>query len=180
MLRVRDIMQRSVATVTPEMTIKELAQFWARHGISGAPVCELDGQVVGVVSATDLVRLTAEEALGPDPLEALEPALPPEEEEEEGEEASWYYFLAREAPALYGGLPTEVLSDLVEEVTVREIMTPVVFDIHPDATVSELARFLLRGKIHRALVMEEGELLGIVTAFDVLRVVEESPEFGGG
>lgn len=32
-------------------------------------------------------------------------------------------------------------------------------------------------KIHRALVMDRNELIGIVTAFDVLRVVAESPEF---
>lgn len=180
MLRVRDIMQRSVATVAPEMTIKELAKFWARHGISGAPVREAGGRVLGVVSSTDLVRLTAEETPYPDHERVREPDFPAEEEEEEGEEASWYYFLAREAPSLYTGVPTEVLADLVDEVTVRDIMTPVVFDIHPDASVAELARFLLRGKIHRALVMEDGELQGIVTAFDVLRVVAESPEFGGG
>jgi CBS domain-containing protein len=179
MLTVRDIMQKKVETVSPEMTIREVARFWARHGISGAPVTDVSGRVLGVVSSTDLVRLTAEEPAQPEHLEAVEPEFPPEEEEEEGEEASWYYFLSREAPSLYAGTPAEVLGELIDQVTVREIMTPVIFDVRPQATVAELAEFLLRGKIHRALVMNEGELVGIVTTFDVLRVVAEAPEFGG-
>lgn len=179
MLTVRDIMQQNVETVTPEMTIRELARFWARHGISGAPVTDDSGRVLGVVSSTDLVRLTAEEPEHPEHLEPRELEVPPEEAEEEGEEASWYYFLAREAPTLYAGTPAEILGELVDQVTVRDIMTPVIFDVRPDATVAELAEFLLRGKIHRALVMDEGELVGIVTSFDVLRVVAGTPEFGG-
>jgi CBS domain-containing protein len=175
---VRDVMQTNVETVSPEMTIRELARFWARHGISGAPVADASGRILGVVSSTDLVRLTAEEPGHPSSFEARELMVPPEEAEEEGEEASWYYFLAREAPTLYAGAPVEALGELVDEMTVRDIMTPVVFDIRPDAPVAELARFLLRGKIHRALVMEGRELVGIVTTFDVLRVVAEAPLFG--
>lgn len=161
------------------MTIREVARFWARHGISGAPVTDDSGRVLGAVSSTDLVRLTAEEPAHPEHHEVAEPEFPPEEEEEEGEEASWYYFLSREAPSLYAGTPAEVLGELIDQVTVRDIMTPVIFDVRPQATVAELAEFLLRGKIHRALVMDEGELVGIVTTFDVLRMVAEAPEFGG-
>jgi CBS domain-containing protein len=178
MLTVRDIMQSRVETVSPEMTVRELARFWARHGISGAPVCDASGEVLGVISSTDLVRLTAEEPPLPGHLEQRELNYPPEEEEEEGEEASWYYYLAREAPSLYGGVPEEIPGELFDEVTVREIMTPMVFHVRPQATVAELAQFLLRGKIHRALVMEGRELVGIVTTFDVLRAVAEAPEFG--
>lgn len=177
MLTVQDIMQTEVATVAPEMTIRELAQFWNRHRISGAPVCDASGNVLGVVSATDLVRLAAEEPTPPDDLEPLDLALPPEEEEGEGEEAAWYYFLAREAPTLYTGAPVEIQEEVIDEVTVRDIMTPMIFHVSPQATVAELARFLLRGKIHRALVMAGNKLIGIVTAFDVLRVVAEAPEF---
>ena len=40
----------------------------------------------------------------------------------------------------------------------------------PDTTLIGLARYLLNAKIHRALVMEDDALLGIVTAFDVLNL----------
>jgi CBS domain-containing protein len=57
------------------------------------------------------------------------------------------------------------------EVLVDEIMTPVAFTVDPEMLVWELADFLVRGRIHRALVVEEGKLVGIVTAFDILRVM---------
>ena len=61
----------------------------------------------------------------------------------------------------------------MDQLSVSDIMTPVSFTIDGDATVTELASFLVRGKIHRALVVEGGQLAGIVTAVDVLRVVAE-------
>ncbi len=56
----------------------------------------------------------------------------------------------------------------------REIMTPANFYIHPDSDLRELAAFLLRGRIHRALVMEDDRLVGIVTTVDLLRTVAGS------
>jgi CBS domain-containing protein len=53
-------------------------------------------------------------------------------------------------------------------------MTPANFHIHPDRDLRELAAFLLRGRIHRALVMEDHRLLGIVTTVDLLRSMAES------
>lgn len=171
MVAVRDVMQTRVATASPEMTVRELARFWDEHGISGAPVCDVSGKVLGVVSATDLVRLAADEADITDDIDPLRPDFPPEEVEEDTEEAAWYYFLAREAPALYEGVPAGIPEAVFDEFTVRDIMTPAVLSVRPNATVPELARFLLRARIHRALVMEAGKLIGIVTAFDVLRAV---------
>jgi CBS domain-containing protein len=171
MITVRDIMNTDVATVSPEMTIRELARFWDERGISGAPVRDLSGKILGVVSATDLVRFAAELPGAADRIDAADPDFPPEEVEEEGDDASWYYFLAREAPDLYVGMRDGLPDEAYDEFTVRDIMTPVVFSVRPRTTLPELARFLLRARIHRALVMERGRLVGIVTTFDVLRAV---------
>jgi CBS domain-containing protein len=54
---------------------------------------------------------------------------------------------------------------------IADIMTTATFTVRPDATVRELADFLARGRIHRALVVEDGRLVGIVTAFDVVRAI---------
>jgi len=48
-------------------------------------------------------------------------------------------------------------------------MTPAAFSVGPEDSVSLVAKFLLQGRIHRALVVEEGRLRGIVTTFDPLR-----------
>ena len=58
-------------------------------------------------------------------------------------------------------------------------MTPAVFSVPSTTTVPELARLLLRGRIHRALVVDDGVLVGIVSAFDVLKAVAEAPEEEG-
>jgi CBS domain-containing protein len=50
----RDVMTRSVVSVTPEQTVDEVARLLTFHHISGAPVCHGD-QMVGVVSEADLI-----------------------------------------------------------------------------------------------------------------------------
>jgi two-component system response regulator NreC len=59
--------------------------------------------------------------------------------------------------------------------TVRDIMTPVAYSVGPGSTVEDAVDFLLRGRIHRALVVEDERLLGIVTPFDVLRALYGEP-----
>jgi CBS domain-containing protein len=54
---------------------------------------------------------------------------------------------------------------------VENIMTSANFHVEPGASLAELAEFLLKGRIHRALVMEDNTLLGIVTTVDVLRAI---------
>lgn len=48
---------------------------------------------------------------------------------------------------------------------------PARFNVRPSTTLANLARFLVSAKLHRALVMEEGRLKGIVTAFYLLRAI---------
>ena len=50
-------------------------------------------------------------------------------------------------------------------------MTPATVGVREEATLRELARFLLRAGIHRALVMEGGKLRGTATTMDVRRGV---------
>lgn len=52
--------------------------------------------------------------------------------------------------------------------TVREIMTPDVFGVSPDASLQELRRFFARTGVHRALVLDGGAIVGIVALSDVL------------
>ena len=49
-LKVRDIMQTAVVKVGPETTVRELAEVLAEHKISGVPVVDDEGRVIGVVS----------------------------------------------------------------------------------------------------------------------------------
>jgi CBS domain-containing protein len=55
-LPIRDIMTQAVVTVAPETPILEVAQLLLEHRIGGVPVVE-DGQVIGVITESDLFRL---------------------------------------------------------------------------------------------------------------------------
>ncbi len=178
MATVRDIMQTDVITIPPRASIRELIELLDRHGITGVPVVNETEALVGVVSMTDVLRLAREMADVP---EAVRWGL--------GAAAS-------EAPDTLAGHPLEgeffayyvtptggyvdvsdrirtLPDDLFEGYKVEDIMTPAPYSIAPEAPVSELAASLLKWKVHRALVADSGQLRGIVTTTDILRVLAE-------
>ncbi len=175
---VREIMRTELVTVGPDMSVHDLARVLADKGISGAPVVDVEGEVLGVVSMTDVIRLAASEAnirVAPEPLIAGQFSLEaPQEDEDEEEQDVVDYFQHIHAPPVTAGPAGDwaAESDL-DQYDVREIMTPANFHIHPDSDLRELAAFLLRGRIHRALVMENDRLVGIVTTVDLIRTMAE-------
>lgn len=145
-LTAKDIMQRYVLTVDPQMTVQEVMQLFLDRQITGAPVVNEDDRLVGVISQTDLLRHQRK-------------AAP-----------------AAQAPAYYHESDGEVLvSHLrIEAPTstrVQEIMTPATFMTEEDTPVREMARFMLRRHVHRIIVTRDGKLAGIVTSMDLLRAL---------
>jgi CBS domain-containing protein len=57
---------------------------------------------------------------------------------------------------------------VLDEGTVRDIMTPDVFGVPSSATIGELLDFFIRTGVHRAVVVDNGALSGIVSLSDVL------------
>ncbi len=165
---VEEIMQRQVVTVTPDTTVRALLRCLVSAQISGVPVVTEEGEIVGVVSTTDVMRLGAEEADAPRVELTWEPlAFPSEEYDEESGAA---FFMQAEG----WSYPTEDQTQAVAEgvfdgFTVSDIMTPAAFTVRPRDTVEDVAKFLLQGRIHRALVVQNGQLEGIVTTFDLLK-----------
>jgi CBS domain-containing protein len=166
MRTVRDIMKPEVIHVRVGSTVDDLIQLLDEEGISGVPVLDASGQVRGVVSRTDVIRAAARSREVPAPDAFWDSLGSPAEGE--GEDSAW--FLAPESSVYMvpaDSFPTLALSDML----VDEIMTPVAFSVDPDMEIPELAGFLVRGRIHRALVVHDGRLVGIVTAFDLLQVM---------
>lgn len=177
MLAVRDIMQTDVVTVTMAQSARELARLLADQEISGVPVLDASGELVGVVSSTDLVRLAADESgvevrpagLGVDPIrdpEAYENDVDPETD-------PYGFFLPEDSPFRGQRLLEAWPDSEFDSVAVADIMTPVSFSVTPDTPVSELCQFLVRGRIHRAIVAEREQLVGIVSSADVLKAVAD-------
>lgn len=149
--RVKDVMNADVMTVADDMTTDELVRYLNEREISGAPVVDAQGHLVGVVSMTDIGRHLAEPS-----------------------------DFASSRPEFYRDTADETtLEDLgqryVEErtVTVRDVMTPVVHQVPATAAVAEAARMMVEHHIHRLVVTQGREPVGILTSMDLLRVVAE-------
>lgn len=170
---VGEIMRTDVVTVREEATVRELARTLAEEGIGGAPVLDAAGRVVGVVSASDVLALAAREA----PTGAR---LTEEGVGSGAREASPAAYYGCDESAAGGPLVLSLVPPAsIDATTVGRIMSRTRHAVRPKTSVDELARLLLRAGIHRALVLDGGRLVGIVTTFDVLRcLVGDSETFG--
>jgi CBS-domain-containing membrane protein len=153
MLLARDIMTREVITVSPEASVEELAKLLDSHRISGMPVMTAKGEVVGIITQTDLVQRARELELPP-AINLLDLHL----------------FL--ETPSRFQRRLQKMLGS-----TVQEVMTPAPVTIGPELPVPQVAALMARKKIHTLPVMDQGRLVGIIGKIDLIRgLARESSE----
>lgn len=163
-LTVADIMQADVVTVKPDTTVAELTDLLEEEGITGAPVVDDEGFVRGVVSVSDVSRAVARRA-------SRGSGGPGRGGRGGDDRPADFFRYARRLPAY---LPPELPQSDLGARAVREIMTPATVSVRPAAGVGDVARLLARAGVHRALVLDDDRLAGIVSAMDVVRVVAES------
>ena len=144
-------MNPDVMTVADDMTTDDLLKYLNEREISGAPVVDGQGHLVGVVSMTDIARTLAE----PSDFASSRPAFDRD---------------TADAVAL-----EDLGQRYVEEraVIVRDVMTPVVHHVAATAPVAEAARIMIEHRIHRLVVTQNKEPVGMITSMDLLRVVAE-------
>lgn len=147
----KDLMTTDVKTVEANWPVDRVAEFLIDHEISGAPVVR-DGQLVGVISLTDIARYSST---------AGDPA---------SERPATFY--RSELESKYA---EEDLEDLRVsqggETTAEHVMTPQVYDVNKHTSLQQVAQVMHRGGIHRVFVTEDGKISGIITALDMLKVV---------
>ena len=182
MLRLSDIMTRDVVVTTPEMTLREAAELFATHHISGAPV--VNGmKVVGVVSAADILELAAT-ARGisqdiveqPAPLGWTEPTLEEDATSEGAAPTSYFTDLWSEASddvTERVNNPKANDVDILDEHSVEDIMSRPLVALSPHDDVCSAADLMRQKSIHRVLVVQDGELVGIVTTLDIVKAVAD-------
>jgi CBS domain-containing protein len=176
--RVRDIMESEVITVPPTMPVSELASLLDRAGITGVPVVDVSGALKGIVTVRDVMRLARELAEVPEAARwGLGASVADVGTGHLDVPLGGEFFAYFVTPG--GGfmdmrdrireLPDSVFSGY----TVEDIMTDDPVTVSADMKMRELAGVLVERRIHRALVVEGGRLVGIATATDVLRSVAE-------
>lgn len=152
----RDLMTEGVAAVEPEMSLTELANFLEDRGIHGVLVRGPDSRPAGVVSVADIAA--AEARGGATPLTAAHRAA--------------FYSQSWEASFDEYDLETIHIED--SELTVADIMTREVVSVAADTPVAEVARTMLDQHIHRVLVSDGDDIVGIVTTSDLLAVLADA------
>jgi CBS domain-containing protein len=139
-----DIMVADVVTVTPDETVRDVANILLTRRISGVPVVDKAGRLVGLVSESDLLRRA--------------------EAGTEHQKLSWLRLLLdRES----------LVATYVKEHArkVADVMTRRVITAAPDTPVAEIAAKLERNRIKRVPIVDNGKVVGIVCRSDVLKLV---------
>ena len=154
---VSSIMQRDVLSVGEDWSLYHLAGFLTDKQISGAPVTSKSGDLVGVVSLTDIVRHNSM----------------PESQSQERHQTHEYYLHTLELQVSQEETATYHVEE--ESTTrVRDIMTPMIFEVRENASIEEAADTMIRGHIHRLFVTGENGLVGVVTALDMLKLLSST------
>ncbi len=141
-MKVREVMTRTVVSVRPETPLKDVAALMVEHGISGVPVVDEQGVVLGVVSEADFIV------------------------KERGLEGVRHRPLAR-----FLGRADEARAEIakVQAATAGSAMSSPAITIEADRPVREAAAVMIERAINRLPVVEDGRLVGIVTRADLVR-----------
>ncbi len=148
-IQAKDLMQPNVICVTAETTLAEARDLFVRHRISGSPVIDEEGNLIGVVSLADIARVGLAKDTDDFPDNS--------------------FFIS--GPSLYGG-DLSGITEQLEERVVEEAMSTDIYTCAPDDRISVLAVAMRHHRIHRLIITEGRRVVGIVTAFDLIQVLE--------
>lgn len=145
-MKVKDIMIKNVTTLSPNMFVKDAAKRLSELEISGLPVVDENGKLVGMFTEKDILK-----------------AILPSYIEKVGK-----FVYEDDTKGIKKKLET------LSNTKIKEIMRKEVVTINEDASCSEAARIVLTQKVRRIPVIDkENRVLGIVARCDILRVLME-------
>ena len=153
----RTVMTDSVVSVSPDSPLLDVVRLFVEEGIHGAPVVGEDGQLVGVITSSDLLRAQ-------------------EDERDVASSASDYFRGVLEFSSAdwseAGNLSD--FQDRLARRTAADVMTKSFVSVPIDAPVTEVARCLRENQIHRVWVQDGDGLCGVVSTLDLMPVIENA------
>jgi CBS domain-containing protein len=148
----KEIMTRDVVTVTADMPVKDLADLLASKDVSGTPVVDAAGTVVGLASESDLIVADARIHY-PTYVHLLD---------------GFIYW-----PSSAAKFNEEFKKALGS--TVGDIMTDKPVTAREDATVEDLATLMTDNEVSRIPIVDAaGKIAGIVTKHDIVTAISKS------
>lgn len=113
-MHIKDIMSTPVVVTRKGSQLKHTRELFARKGVNAIPVLEKDGEIAGIISASDVAKAHS------------------------------------------------------DETTVEEIMTPMVHIVLKNNRVQDAAKTMIKHNVHHLVVMEEGDVIGMVSSLDII------------
>ena len=143
-MKATDVMSTPVIAAGPQITVQHVARMMINHRVSGIPIIEEDGRLIGIITEGDLLRRA-----------------------ETGTERQRSRWSERFLPN------SRLAADYVESHArrVTDIMTRDVVTVDECATLGEIADLMEQHRIKRVPVVHDGKLVGIVSRADLLRVL---------
>jgi CBS domain-containing protein len=143
-------MTKDIITVKPNTTIEDLARILIKHKISGAPVVDGDGNLMGIVTENDLISKNRKLHI-PTVLRLFDAFIP---------------------------LGTSRLEEEIKRMaafTVGEICTKNVVTCNEDMSIEDVATMMTEKKIHLLPVLKERKLVGIIGKKDLIKGISGQP-----
>ena len=139
-----DVMTREVVTIGPDATVLQAARLMLQHRISGLPVVDGEGNLVGVVSEGDFLRRR--------------------ETKTEKHRSRWLEFIM--GPGRIAEEYTHTHGSRVDEVMTRDVQT-----VDENAALEDIIALMEKHRIKRVPVMSGAVLVGIVTRSNLMRAM---------
>lgn len=151
-IRAMDIMTRDVITVKKDHTVNQVIEILMSKNISGVPVVDDEGQVIGIVTEGDLIYRSKKLEI-PRYFTILDS----------------YIFLDN----------TKKMEEQIRKMVgyrVEDIMTKEVIVVEKEDTLEDIATIMTKKNVNRVPVVNNGKLVGIVTRRDIIRAYASSME----
>ncbi len=146
-MKASDIMTSNVVTVGPQASVSEIAEMMTKHRISGIPVVDADGRLVGILSESDLLHRM-----------------------ETGTERrrKWWLGMFQDASSMAREFTKS------HGLKAADLMTANVTTVSGDAALGDVAELLDSKNLKRVPVVVDGKLAGIITRGDMVKALAQA------
>jgi CBS-domain-containing membrane protein len=147
MLKAKDIMTRDVITVTPETGIEELAKILIEHKISGTPVVNERGELIGIVTENDLISRNKRIHI-PTFIRLFDA------------------FIMLERPSKIEEEIKKMIATTVKDICTKEVIT-----VTENTPIEDIATIMAEKKVHLIPVVDGKRVIGIIGKVDIIKAL---------
>ncbi len=143
----KDIMVQDVIVAGPDDNLEDIARILVENGISGLPVVDSSGHILGIITEKDLM------------IRATELKVP--------------FYITLFDSIIFLENPIRLSKELKKYTATRvgEIMTPKIVVVEEDTPLNEIVGIMQGNEVNRVPVVKDGKLVGIITRSDILKAL---------